>query len=64
MESELLALEVRVREAVDLCNRLQVDNQALRQRLAMLENENRQLQGKIDSAASQLEQLLNAATPG
>ncbi len=66
MEPELLSLEGRVREVAELCARLRDENQALRQLVAGLENEKRQLQGKIDAAAGRLEQMLvdPVASPG
>jgi uncharacterized protein (TIGR02449 family) len=58
MESELHALEERIRQAVDLCKRLRSENVELRQRVAQLESEGRRLQGKLDVAVEQVEALL------
>ena len=58
MESDIQLLEQRVRQAADLCKRLRSENTDLRQRIAMLENDNRRLQGKIDAAAQRLESLI------
>ena len=62
MESELQALEERVRQAADLCKRLRAENLELRQRVAALENDNRRLQMKIDAAAERLESLLKTSS--
>jgi cell division protein ZapB len=58
MDAEILALEERIRQAVDLCQRLRSENRELRQRVAQLQNENRQLADKITSARERLEGLL------
>ena len=43
MDAEMAALEERIRQAVDLCQRLRGENSDLRQRVAQLQSENRQL---------------------
>jgi cell division protein ZapB len=58
MDAEMVALEERIRQAVDLCQRLRGENSDLRQRLALLQSENRQLADKITSARERLEGLL------
>ena len=58
MDAEMAALEERIRQAVDLCQRLRGENSDLRQRLAQLQSENRQLADKITSARERLEGLL------
>jgi cell division protein ZapB len=58
MDAELVALEDRIRQAVELCERLRGENSDLRQRLAQLQSENRQLADKITSARERLEGLL------
>jgi cell division protein ZapB len=58
MDAEIVALEERIRQAVDLCQRLRVENSDLRQRVAQLQSENRQLADKITSARERLEGLL------
>ena len=58
MDAELVALEERIRQAVDLCQRLRGENSDLRQRVAQLQSENRQLADKITSARQRLEGLL------
>ena len=58
LEAEILALEERIRQAADLCQRLRGENSDLRQRVAQLQSENRQLAEKITSARERLEGLL------
>lgn len=58
MDAEIVALEERIRQAVDLCQRLRGENSDLRQRVAQLQSENRQLADKITSARERLEGLL------
>lgn len=59
METELKSLEEKINRFIELCQRLRKDNQELRQQLASAVNENRQLEEKISSATSRLENLLN-----
>lgn len=59
MEAELKSLESRVHQIVELCQRLRMENQQLRQQLASALERNRQLEEKISSATSRLENLLN-----
>lgn len=58
MEAELKSLEQKIRQVVELCQRLRGDNQQLRQQLASALNENKQLADKIDNATVRLENLL------
>ena len=58
MDAELQALEDRIRQAVELCQRLRIENTDLRQRVAQLQSENRQLAEKITGARERLEGLL------
>ncbi len=58
MEAELKALEDRVSQLVQLCQRLRAENLQLRQEMAGVQNDNHQLTEKIGSAKSRLEQLL------
>jgi len=58
MESELSALEDRIRRAADLCQRLRAENNDLRQRIAQLQSENKHLSEKILGARDRLEGLL------
>jgi len=58
MEAELKALEERVSQLVQLCQRLRAENLQLRQEMAGVQNDNHQLVEKIGSAKSRLENLL------
>ncbi len=58
MDTELVALEDRIRQAVDLCQRLRGENSELRQRVVQLQSENRKLSDKIVAARERLEGLL------
>lgn len=58
MDAELSALEDRIRQAVELCQRLRGENTDLRQRLAKLESDNKRLAEKINGAKDRLEGLL------
>lgn len=58
MDAELTGLEDRIRQAVDLCQRLRVENSDLRQRVAQLQTENKRLSAKIVGARERLEGLL------
>lgn len=58
MEAELNALEQKINQTVELCQRLRAENQQLRQQLAAATNENRQLADKVGEAKSRLESLL------
>ena len=59
MEPELKALEQKLNQFVELCQRMRVANQQLRQQLASAMNENKQLAEKIGTATNRLENLLN-----
>ena len=58
MESELQALEDRIRHAAELAKRLRAENVDLRQRLAALESDNKRLAEKVENAAQKIEALL------
>ena len=58
MDSELQALEDRIRQAADLMKRMREENVDLRQRVAALEVENRRLADKVENAAQKVEALL------
>jgi len=58
MEAELKALEDRVSQLVQLCQRLRAENLQLRQEMAGVQNDNHQLVEKIDAAKNRLENLL------
>ena len=58
MDAELTALELRIRQAADLCRRLSEDNDNLRASIATLESEKGTLIERIDNARERLETLL------
>lgn len=58
MEAELNALEERIRQTAELCQRLRSENTDLRQRVAKLESDNKRLGDKINGAKERLEGLL------
>lgn len=58
MEAELKALEDKVSQLVDLCQRLRAENLQLRQEVAGVQSENRALTEKIGTAKERLEHLL------
>lgn len=59
MEADLKALEQKLGQFVELCQRLRVDNQQLRQQLASAMSDNQQLSEKIGTATNRLESLLH-----
>jgi len=59
MEADLKALEQKLGQFLELCQRLRVDNQQLRQQLASAISDNKQLNEKIGTATNRLESLLN-----
>jgi cell division protein ZapB len=58
MDSELAILEEKVRQAAHLCQKLREENRDLRQKLAALQGDKKQLSEKIDGARNRLENLL------
>ena len=58
MDSELQALEDRIRQAATLAMRLRAENVDLRQRIATLERDNKHLVDKVETAAVKLESML------
>lgn len=58
MDAELKSLEGKVNQFVALCQRLRTDNHQLRQQLAAIQNENKQLLEKVADAKTRLETLL------
>ena len=59
MEAELKSLEKKISQLVEVCQRMRADNQQLRQQLAAVLDEKRQLEEKISNATNRLESLLN-----
>jgi len=64
MESELIALEEKINQFVQLCQRLRAENVQLRQQLVTVVNENKQLAEKVNGAKNRLETLLNQIPEG
>ena len=58
MDQDLIALEDRVRQVAELCQRLRAENSDLRQRMAQLTSQNKLLAEKIDGAKVRLQGLL------
>jgi cell division protein ZapB len=58
MDQDLTALEDRVRQVAELCQRLRAENSDLRQRMAQLTSRNQLLAEKIDGAKIRLQGLL------
>lgn len=58
VEAELTALEERIAQAAELCQRLRSDNAELRRQIEQLHQENQMLSGRVDSARARLESLL------
>lgn len=59
MEAELKSLEQKLNRFIELCQRMRVANEQLRQQLASAMNENKQLNAKIGTATARLENLLS-----
>lgn len=59
METELKALEGKLGQFVELCQKLRAHNLELRQQLASAVNESKRLEEKIGAATTRLESLLS-----
>jgi cell division protein ZapB len=58
MEKELKALEERVGALTEFCLRIRSENQQLRQDLAIMLNQNKQMAEKVSTARDRLEALV------
>ena len=58
MEAEFDALEGKVSQFAQMCERLRAENIALRQQLALAQTDAKRLTDKIDGAKARLESLL------
>ncbi|MGC2520680.1 MAG: hypothetical protein WA373_16410 [Burkholderiales bacterium] len=58
MDAEFAALEEKIRQAAQLCQRLRDENRGLRQQLTTVLGDKKQLAEKIDGARTRLENLL------
>ncbi|HYP68393.1 MAG TPA: hypothetical protein VEP67_09110 [Thiobacillaceae bacterium] len=59
MDTQLTALEERIRKVVALCQNLRRENIALRQDLAASEQKVKQLDAKLEAAKARLSSLIN-----
>ena len=59
MDPELKALEGKIEQFVEFCQRLRADNHDLRQQLAAAMNQTKRLEEKITAATGRLETLLS-----
>lgn len=64
MNTELDALDDRVNQLVQLCQKLRKDNMELRQQVASSYSENKRLNEKIEAAKARLEALLKQVPEG
>ncbi|HKQ23341.1 MAG TPA: hypothetical protein VJT81_02725 [Burkholderiales bacterium] len=64
MEAELNALDSKVTELAQLCQKLRKDNNQLRQQLVTAQSESKRLAEKVNTAASRLEGLLSQIPDG
>jgi len=58
MDAELKALEEKLAQLLQLCQRLRAENNKLRQDLAASMDDNKRLSEKVEKAAARLESLL------
>ena len=59
VEAEFAALESKVAQFVNVCERLRAENSELRQQLAAAQNDAKRLSDKIDGARTKLESLVS-----
>ena len=59
MDTELAALEDKIRQTIQLCQRLRDENDQLRQQVLKLETDRKRLTDKIDGARTRVESLLS-----
>jgi cell division protein ZapB len=64
MEAELNALDEKVSQLAQLCQKLRKDNSQLRQQLATAQSESKRLAEKVSTATTRLEGLLNQIPDG
>ncbi|MDP1925555.1 MAG: hypothetical protein Q8K57_12340 [Thiobacillus sp.] len=58
MHAELDTLEAKIRQVAELCQSLRQDNIALRQQLLTSQQDNKQLNTRLDAAKTRLHALL------
>ena len=59
MHAELDTLEAKIRLVADLCQSLRRENVSLRQQLLAAQQENKQMNTRLDAAKSRLQALLD-----
>jgi len=59
MQAELSTLEAKIRQVADLCQSLRRENVSLRQQLLAAQQENKQMNTRLDAAKSRLQALLD-----
>jgi len=64
MEAELNALDDKVAQLAQFCQKLRKDNSLLRQQLATAQSESKRLAEKVNTAMTRLEGLLNQIPDG
>ncbi len=64
MEAELNALDDKVGQLAQFCQKLRKDNSLLRQQLATAQSESKRLAEKVNTAMTRLEGLLNQIPDG
>lgn len=64
MEAELTTLDDKINQLIQLTQKLRKDNSQLRQNLAAVQNENKRLAEKVDTARIKLESLLTQIPEG
>ena len=64
MEAELNALDDKVTQLAQLCQKLRKDNNQLRQQLVTAQSDSKRLAEKVNTAATRLEVLLNQIPDG
>ena len=60
MHAELDTLEAKIRQVAELCQALRRDNHALRQQLVASQQDNKQLNARLDEAKTRLNSLLDS----
>lgn len=59
MQAELDTLEAKIRQVADLCQSLRRENVSLRQQLLASQQENKQMNTRLEAAKSRLQALLD-----
>ncbi len=60
MHAELDTLEARIRQVAELCQTLRRENIALRQQLLVSQQDNKQLNTRLDAAKTRLTAMLDS----